>query len=290
MRRIAAAVLLVAAGIAVSAAPAHAYLAGMTLTPPVTSAFDSTASKTVEVSCPVGTTVIGMSASMANTGGKVSIEAMVPDIVAGTATITAKETDSYAYAWSVSGQAQCAPAPPGVILRIAGQSGTSSDKSVTLRCPAGKTLLGVGYDTNDTFGEVVINQVVPNGNSTTAATSVTVNAFEEDPYAAIWDLNVYGICADPIAGQHVVSYTSPVDATDLKSATVSCPAGEDATAGGIEALTTTTALVSEISVDQVWAELLWLGGAADTVQAIAREEDPLGPAETWSLAVHALCL
>lgn len=98
----AAAALLVAAGLAASAAPAQAYLPGMTLSSPVTSAFDSTQSKTVVATCPVGTTVIGMSASMANSDGKVSIEAMVPDLTARTATITAKETDSYAYAWSVS--------------------------------------------------------------------------------------------------------------------------------------------------------------------------------------------
>jgi len=74
---------------------------------------------------------------------------------------------------------------------------SASGKSVSASCPAGKVLVGTGYDITggketinaSTETNVVIDDVTPD------ATSVLVEAFEEEPTDLNWSLTANAICA-----------------------------------------------------------------------------------------------
>lgn len=285
---IAAVAGIVLAGLALPASPASAALPGLIRVSSPDSAYNSAQSKTMTVACPAGTTVVGLSGSIFNGGGQVAIEQLLPDIGTGTAQVTAKETDVFTGLWSVSVQANCAPAPAGLVLATASLGPGSGDKTVTATCPGTKTLLGYGYDVGDGFGEVLVNQATFNGTSTTAATSVSVSAHEDAKYTAAWTLYVTGICAKPISGQHMVTATTTVDTSDLKAINATCPSGENATGGGVDIETTTRSLASEISIDSIL--LMDLNNPSDDTQGIAYEEDTLPSTETWSLTTTSLCV
>ncbi len=87
--------------------------------------------------------------------------------------------------------------------RVSSSTPTNSDsgKVVTANCPAGKVLVGTGYFTGGGFvrgsfpnqqTDVVVNQVFPSD------TTVTLDAFEEEPTSANWSVTAVAICAtDP---------------------------------------------------------------------------------------------
>jgi hypothetical protein len=83
------------------------------------------------------------------------------------------------------------------IIRIGTVSNSDSPKSTTVSCPPGKVVVGTGYDTAggkrgtglNTQTDIVIDSVKA------FSTSVTVEAFEEEPTTANWDVAAFAICA-----------------------------------------------------------------------------------------------
>jgi hypothetical protein len=71
-----------------------------------------------------------------------------------------------------------------------------SPKSITVSCPAGKKVVGTGFENTGALepGElkkITTDEVVPN----TALTSVNVVTYEADATALTWSTRVYAICA-----------------------------------------------------------------------------------------------
>lgn len=279
--------LLVAAGLVATGTPAAAALSGVVLET-AWSSWSSDQSQTATAQCPANTTVIGAGADIFGDVNEEAIEQVAPDISAGTVTVTAKEADPDTRYWQVEAVAICAPEPAGLVTIVAAKSGTSKDKTVTASCGGNKTLLGWGFDVGSGYGEVLVNQAIPDGSSVTAATQVTVSAYEDDMYSRDWSLYVTAICAKPIAGQHVISATEKGD-IDYKTVEASCPSGESLTGGGGAATTNTASLNSEIAVDSIYP-FSYSVGPPTVLRMEAAEEDPMLITEKWTLASYALCV
>jgi hypothetical protein len=284
---IAITLLVAAAGLVVTGTPAAASLPGVVLETDW-SQWSSDQSQTAVAECPAGTKVIGTGADIFGGTNEEAIEQILPDIGKGTVTVTAKETDPDTHFWQVEALAICAPEPAGLVTVLAGRGGTSRDKTVTAVCPGSKTVLGWGYDVGSGFGEVLVNQAIPDGSSITPATQVTVSAYEEDSYSRDWSLDVTLICAKPIATQHVISATQKGD-IDYKSVEAACPTGESLTGGGGAATTNTPSLNSEVLIDSSYP-FSYSVGPPDVLRMEAAEEDPLLITEKWTLAAYALCV
>lgn len=126
-------------------------------------------------------------------------------------------------------------AVPGLV-RIAAVSASNSNnfRTVTATCPAGKVLTGTGYEINGATGEVVVDDLRPNGSTVTAPTAVTVGAYEADPFAGNWTVTAYAICANPLPGLIRVTAVSDTDLNDFHAATAACPFGKVLTGTGFE--------------------------------------------------------
>jgi hypothetical protein len=179
----------------------------------------------------------------------------------------------------LAGSAGSASAAVAALQRVDAESASnsSSPKSVTKTCPAGKQVTGAAGNIagGKGIGQVVLRQVRPNA----ALTSVTVQAAEDqNGYADDWSLKAVAICATPPAGLERVSATSASDSLD-KSVTATCPAGkrllgtggELAGGGGQVALND---LIPPSGLGSV------------TVRAL---EDGDGTTANWSVTAHAIC-
>jgi hypothetical protein len=106
-------------------------------------------------------------------------------------------------------------------------------------------------------------------------------------YAATWNVTAYAICADPPANVTVqTGVTTPTDSQDVKSASVSCPAGtvvHDAMAavhgGGASGLDNAPAGVAILK--------LYPGSRLDNVSVYAVETTPISG--NWNLVAAAIC-
>jgi len=85
---------------------------------------------------------------------------------------------------------------------------SSSNKSATVACPAGKRVLSAGADVNPGNGDVLVDDVRPNAD----LQSVTVNALEDETgTTADWTVTALAICAYPPPGLQRVSAASPLN-------------------------------------------------------------------------------
>jgi hypothetical protein len=178
-----------------------------------------------------------------------------------------------------------AAAVPGLV-RISAISANNpvNVKSVTATCPVGKELLGTGFEITGGTGEVVVEDLVPNGGPATAPTAVTVNAVEEDPLGTGWSVTAYGICADPVPGLVQITVNGPFNANNFHGTTASCPAGQTLTGAGYGIA---IGVGGEAEVD----DFVPNGGVAVAPTSIAVgafETDP-NFAGNWSLSAHAIC-
>ncbi|MFC8850532.1 MULTISPECIES: hypothetical protein [unclassified Micromonospora] len=135
----------------------------------------------------------------------------------------------------VAPTAPAAAAVPGLIRVAAVSANNSTDfRSVTATCPAGKVLTGTGYEINGATGEVVVDDLRPNGSAVSAPTAVTVGAYEADPFAGNWNVTAYAICANPLPGLVRITAVSVNDSNPFHSATAACPFGKVLTGTGFE--------------------------------------------------------
>ena len=110
----------------------------------------------------------------------------------------------------------------GPRARLRGSTSNWSNKSVTATCPAGKKVIGSGFDTSAGNGQVVIDDVRPDA----ALSGVTVQGLEiPSDYASPWGITAYAVCATPPAGLERVASSSTLTSS-AKSVTASCPAGK----------------------------------------------------------------
>ncbi|WP_341720073.1 hypothetical protein QQG74_10350 [Micromonospora sp. FIMYZ51] len=174
-------------------------------------------------------------------------------------------------------------AVPGLV-RIAAVSATNSAsfRSVTATCPAGKVLTGTGYEINGALGEVVVDDLRPNGSTISAPTAVTVGAYEADPLAGNWNVTAYAICANPLPGLVRVTTVSPTNSNDFHSTTATCPAGKRLTGTGYEM----TGILGEGVVDDLRPNGSTISAPTAVTVGAYEADSFLG---NWNVRAYAIC-
>ncbi|GAB3400363.1 hypothetical protein GCM10027569_03980 [Flindersiella endophytica] len=185
---------------------------------------------------------------------------------------------------AVAGASQASAAVPGLV-RITGVSALDdlSPKFATATCPAGKVLVGTGYRVDFATGEVVVDDLLPNGSTTTAPTAVTVGAYEEDPVGTPWQVLAFAVCANPVSGLVRIPATSVSNSSDFDNATAACPAGKVMLGTGYEL----NGALGEVVVDDFRPN----GSTTTAPTAVtvgAYEADPNFPGN-WTITAYAIC-
>src|SRR4051812_27097803 len=162
--------------------------------------------KTTTVTCPKGKKVIDAGGSIGYTaGGKVVMDDVFPDPTMKFVNVTGLESDHITEDWNAEADAVCAyPFPGQEWIKAQTVSDSSTPKTLTVSCSHGKTVLGNGYAITGGDGEVWVDEAVPDGDESHAATHVSLVAVEGDTYGGNWDLEGFVICGDPVPGQRVL--------------------------------------------------------------------------------------
>lgn len=170
------------------------------------------------------------------------------------------------------GQGAAAAAVPGLqVVSAVSTGGSTSPRSVTAHCPAGKRVVGTGFYLDGAAAQVVLDDLIP------TAGSVTATGYEDqDGTADDWWIRAFAVCADPLPGLEIVSVTSGPGSV-ARSTTAACPTGKQALGGGAAA----TGGLGQVVLDAMMP-------AASTVSATAYEDSD-GTAATWSLTAYAIC-
>jgi len=187
--------------------------------------------QSVTTSCPPGKQLLGAGAEINGGGGEVVLDAIRPSGGPAEAptsvAVTASEEDSYPLDWSITVHAVCAHPVPGLV-RVAASSpfgGSPDFRGATATCPSQKTLLGTGFEIGAAPGQIVLDDLRPNGSLTVAPTEVFAGAYEADPdYVPFWSITAYAICADSSAvrGTFRTSNTSPIGSEDSRTQGTRC--------------------------------------------------------------------
>lgn len=235
-KRLALSAVLVASvvGSAVAfASPASAAVSGLERLD-LRSARDSTSPKVVNLECTWPKVLVGAAAEISGGSGEVGIDIVRPSGDSNSpprsVLVTASEEDAFGGTWDVTAYANCADAIAGLV-RVDGVSpgGSPDGQTGTATCPAGKVLLGTGFEIGGSLGEVVVDQVIPNGTRTVAPTSVSARAYEADPdFPSNWTVTAYAICALPQTVQglaQVGDVTRDGISPDTVGVTKACPSG-----------------------------------------------------------------
>jgi hypothetical protein len=225
--------------------------------------------------CPTGKQVTGLGGEVAGGGGDVLLHALVLDTGLTLAqTVAFEDEDGTTANWFVRTFAICA----AVAERVVGPSVNDSiDKGALASCPAGKQVTGTGGDVTGGGGQVVLDGIVPNA----GLTDVTVFGLEDqNGFAGSWSLRSYAICAPPMPGLELISFTSaPASPGNLSVATPPCSAGKRVVGvgGGLNGGN------GEVVLTKVRP-------APDLTTAfVEAAEDDSGFSNSWSLTAYAIC-
>ncbi len=167
-------------------APAgHAIVSG-------SSAWTSPSTNWHTVSCPLGQVALGVGGAV--NGASVS-ELLLQDLRIDTSSVTVRGAEAeggFAAVWQVQARAICADQPAGYERLLTDSAYTSSStRSVSVRCSAGRTVHGVGAEILGGDGQVRLTAA--HANSTT---EVTVSAAEDETgYTGNWKVRAIAICA-----------------------------------------------------------------------------------------------
>lgn len=174
---------------------------------------------------------------------------------------------------------------PGQTIRITATStldGSESQKTVTATCPDGRTLAGAGANINNGGGNVVLDEIRPNGSDSTTPTAVTARAFESQGGTnANWTLTAYAICTNLPFQFHrrYYSESAPFSSSSSVTETVSCygsmsllGSGFDIVGGG-----------GQVKLYKLSPDL-----ATNTVTVRASEDED-GYGGNWTLRAYAVC-
>jgi hypothetical protein len=233
--------------------------------------------KTATIACPPGKKVIDAGGAIEGGDGRVVMDDVFPDAGLRFVNVTGLETDAYGRNWSAVASVTCADPLPGLEwIRAQTATDSTSPKTLTVACSAGKTVLGNGYAITGGNGEAWIDEAVPNGGPGAAATQVSLVAVEGDVYLGDWDLGGFLICADPLPGQQVLSVSS----TATTTATVTV-----ATCQGLQIATGSTAELHNGTGTVVLAEDKVLEDR--TTLAYGEENDAAD--SDWWITTYAFC-
>jgi len=170
-------------------------------------AVDSSTVKSVIATCPAGKQIIGGGGRLTLATGEVSITHLAPTATAdGYEARAYEDPDGFAGNWGLVVTAICANTPawaicanvvPGyTVVATVSVIDSSSPKTHTAACPAGRSVHGVGFLLSAIgIGEVFLNAVVPNPLAPLGTAVPVVASEDQGGVAGNWGLRTYAICA-----------------------------------------------------------------------------------------------
>jgi hypothetical protein len=192
--------------------------------------------------------------------------------------VTAREFTPSNRTWRVFANAVCADAPVGYKRVTARSALSSTAKSVSVACPAGKTVMGPAARVSGGNGHVVIDDLIPSPDRR----SYSLMAFE-DPTGTPdnWSVTVSATCvnSDPVGTERVVA-TSQDNSQSIKTVNARCSPGKrvigvgaDIT-GGSGSVALTAIHPSDFPNNEV---------------GVAAEEIGGNVSQNWFVRAYALC-
>jgi hypothetical protein len=148
--------------------------------------------KTLIAFCPTGRVLLGMGYQIDGSGGSVLVESMHP-INLNSVEVLAREEDAFTGEWRLTTIAICANAAVAPVVVFTSSGTSSADKSMSVPCPAGRNILGAGFNFVNAAGQVALDDLF----QTTQRTAVNIAALEADPLANSWRIDAWAICATP---------------------------------------------------------------------------------------------
>lgn len=194
--------------------------------------------KSAAALCPAGTELVGGGArASAPLGLRQQASRTLLDAGSGEAIgWEAQHAEIYADSldWGVTAVALCGHArglePASAVSAI-----DSSNKSVDVVCPPGKSALGGGFDVVGATPGVAVRTTAPILDETSGAPiGWTVGAYEEIPSADLWLLRAEVRCADEAV--LVFQAREPYSNEQLSGLDLLCPQGWVATGGGVRGI------------------------------------------------------
>jgi hypothetical protein len=181
-----------------------------------------------------------------------------------------------------AGAVVAAPAEAAVpgLQYVVGHTGFDSTvyKSVTVSCPAGLSVVGLGFELAGAVGSVVLDDFIPNATSVTVGAGEVVGPGEpSDGTTASWSVGATAVCAVALPGLRIVSQTSAFTTGGRRAITATCPGGTQLVGAG-SSLSNGWGQISVQSLD-----LTSTGATASAIQ----DED--GYSGSWSVTAYAIC-
>lgn len=245
---------------------------------------ESSSAKSQTVTCPGGRKVSTAGGqillSEAQQQGKVLLDDVRPSTDLTSVTVNAVEDETgTAGAWAVAAYAVCVNPPPGLERVSATSPLTSSAKSVTVACPAGKRVLGTGGDVNTFNGQVLLDALRP----AASLAHVTMAAAEDETgNPAPWSLTAYATCAS-YGGLERVTADSGLSSSN-KGVTAECTGGRRAVGAGgeIHTFNAQVALAALVPFEPGFPP----GTAGTSTLGV---EDETGNPANWAVVADAVC-
>ncbi len=162
-----------------------------------TTATNGTDGKSITAFCPAGTRLTGAAGNITGGAGNVVMDDLRPNGSPATSvTVTGFEVNSDA-SWSARAYALCANPLVGQVRVTAVSATNSVNKSVTVTCPAGRKVTGLGGEISGGVGEVVIDDYTPNEFLTSVSVTGTEARDLDGVYLGNWSVRAYALCATP---------------------------------------------------------------------------------------------
>ncbi|OZV82984.1 hypothetical protein CA850_05605 [Micromonospora echinospora] len=167
----------------------------------VSSPYDSADFQSVTATCPTGKVLTSSGFELHEIVGKGIADDLRPNGTLAnpptSVTLGVYEADPFFGEWSATVYAVCANPIPGLVQATALSVPNSNNfNNIVAVCLPGKVLLGGGFELRNAFGEVLVDDFVPNGGPVTPPVSVIVGAFEQGPFDEDWTIRSYAICAN----------------------------------------------------------------------------------------------
>jgi len=185
-----------------------------------------------------------------------------------------------AFCLTLAGQASASVPGYERVIKLSADN-SSSKRTVTVTCPAGKKLVGASarvWSTHPDIGfqHAVLDDITPNSTLTT----LTVTGFEDGlGTASNWYLEAIANCADPLDGLERVVATSVSNSSFTKSVTATCPAGKLVVGTGGEI----TGGLGRVVIDEI--------RPSSTLNSVlvTGYEDVNGTGINWTVTAYAIC-
>lgn len=174
---------------------------------------------------------------------------------------------------------------PTTIVTNQSTSDSIAQKSVSVGCPSGTKVVGVGAEIGYTADQVHITGIVPS----LSGGAVWAHASEDDTgYLYNWKLTVTAVCAPTPSGYEVVSDYHAATSDPSASASAYCPPDKVLLGGSADIHINNSGWAVPRNIPDVVVNQLLNSSTSEGVHAFAFE-DGNGTSQMWTLTAYAIC-